>query len=200
LEALEKLMFNKYSHVAVVPICWSRFLPQYAGDRVPRWLSRLKAEKTSVNRKRIKTGPKGRSKPEILSKLNAAPVEKRGALLQNFLMEQTIKVLGLDSGSQIDVQKPLNDQGLDSLMAVELSNVSAKELNSGTGLAQTLIFDYPTIEDMTIYLAGEAGIDIVVYDNLSMPEETTGARDLLDRIEGLSNTEVDRLMKEKSGG
>jgi len=204
LTALEKVMFNQHPHVAVVPINWPQFLPQYAGGSMPPWLSRLKAEKTSLSRKPVNARPKGRSQPKILNKLRAAPPEKRGTMLQAFLMEQTLKVLGLESGSQIDVQKPLNDQGLDSLMAVELRNVIAKGLDLGKELTPTLIFDYPTIEDLIVYLAGEASIDITGDiagdDDSSVAEETMGMSDLLDVVEGLSDTEADRMMKEKRGG
>lgn len=201
LMALEQVMFNAHPHVAVVPINWPKFLPQYAGGSVPRWLSRMASEKAVTARAPAKTGArKQQTQPKILSRLKEAPVEKRWALLQTFLVDQTAKVLGLETGSQIDIQKPLNDQGLDSLMAVELRNVIAKGLDLGKGLAPTLIFDYPTIEEMTVYLAGEADIEIAADDASSAPDNSGGTDDLLDLVEGLSDQEVERLMKEKRGG
>ena len=58
--------------------------------------------------------------------LAADPAERR-QLLQTYLSEQVARVLGL-SPAKLDVQQPLNNLGLDSLMAVELKNRIAVDL------------------------------------------------------------------------
>src|SRR5690606_26918556 len=52
--------------------------------------------------------------------------------------------------TSIDPRQPLNELGLDSLMAVELSNTLIKLLD--TSLPATLLFDYPTSEALVNYL------------------------------------------------
>ena len=54
------------------------------------------------------------------------------------------RVIGASAADAIDPRQPLNEIGLDSLMAVDLRN----RLGTGLGLARslpaTLVFDYPT--------------------------------------------------------
>ena len=48
-------------------------------------------------------------------------LSQRGELLQTYVKEQVARVLGL-SPPQLDIEQPLTNLGLDSLMAVELKN------------------------------------------------------------------------------
>ncbi len=65
---------------------------------------------------------------ELLQKLEEASASERQSLLVTYLQEQVAKALGLLRASQLDVQQPLNNMGLDSLMAVELRNRINKDL------------------------------------------------------------------------
>jgi hypothetical protein len=60
--------------------------------------------------------------------------------------------LGLSSGRPMPVDLPLQELGLDSLMALELRNVLAQAL--GRPLSATLLFDHPTIRGLGGYLLG----------------------------------------------
>ncbi|MGS1076092.1 SDR family NAD(P)-dependent oxidoreductase [Burkholderia glumae] len=67
------------------------------------------------------------------------------------LVEQAVrKVTGTRPSTRLDVQMPLRELGLDSLMAMELRN----ELCALTGrrLAPTIAFDYPSIEALAAHL------------------------------------------------
>src|SRR5262249_21072336 len=58
--------------------------------------------------------------------------------------------LGIPSQAAIDSNRPLKDFGLDSLMAVELRNQLARQLQRP--LPATLAFDYPTIHAIVNYI------------------------------------------------
>jgi hypothetical protein len=63
----------------------------------------------------------------------------------------TVKVLGLSRDADLDVNEPLRQLGLDSLMAVELRNMLGKA--SGHTLAATVTFEHPSIEALVEHLA-----------------------------------------------
>lgn len=62
-----------------------------------------------------------------------------------------MKVLELDVASPVDTDKPLSELGLTSLLGIELC--SALSVLSGVKLSPALLFDYPTIDALTNYLA-----------------------------------------------
>merc|ERR1719159_1034091 len=63
-------------------------------------------------------------------------------------------VLGDASG--VNFEGAFMDMGLDSLAAVEFRN-RTQQAFGGLRLSPTLMFDYPTIADLTDYVAGELG-------------------------------------------
>src|SRR5262249_24062135 len=62
-----------------------------------------------------------------------------------------LQVLGLDATTPLEPRVPLKEFGLDSLMAVELCNSLTR--SGGQALSATLLFDYPTLDVLTTYLA-----------------------------------------------
>jgi len=109
-----------------------------------------------------------------------------------------MKVLGLDPTLPIDANQPLNDLGLDSLMAVEMRSLLSSELGLVRSLPATLVFDYPTVAALTTYLAEE----VFMWGRAPAPPKVEnspedGLAGILDRIEGLSEEEVDRIYNAK---
>ena len=89
--------------------------------------------------------------PDVLERLIATPAPKRRAALHDHIRQQTLRVLGLASTQAIDPRQPLRELGLDSLMAVELRNALSAGLHHP--LPSTLLFDYPTVEALTDFVA-----------------------------------------------
>jgi len=76
---------------------------------------------------------------------------ERKAVLQNYLHDKVSLVLGISSG--IEKRRRLFDLGLDSLMSVELKNRLEADLTKP--LSSTLIFDYPTLEDLHDHIVSD---------------------------------------------
>jgi acyl carrier protein len=113
-----------------------------------------------------------------------------------------VRVLGFEAADTVDARRPLSELGLDSLMAVELRNLLGASVGLTRALPATLLFDHPTIEALVDYLAAEipgmeSGPESTTAET---PVEVDASGDALDRIEQLSDEEVERLLRQKSMG
>src|SRR5690606_27005202 len=158
--------------VAVMPMDWRRFL----ADHAPLWLSELRdgGGRTDAAARgdggaaaiRHPAGADGKAgSPEavrdaaapdggLAARLAAAPRDRRRDLVLAFVHEQALRVIGGGSGT-IDPRQPLNELGVDSLMAVELRNLLGKGLGVPAALPATPVFRHPTTDALTDYIARE---------------------------------------------
>ena len=124
LEVLKRLLGQDSAQVVAVPVNWRQYREFYPAGSEPALLSELASEEADVPRQA--DGPEEKSGPTSASLLAAEP-GKRRQLLQSYLSAQVARVLGL-SAAKLDLQQPLSNLGLDSLMAVELRNRVAVDL------------------------------------------------------------------------
>ncbi|CAM3420102.1 type I polyketide synthase [Parendozoicomonas haliclonae] len=79
------------------------------------------------------------------------PVSSVSVSDKTALVEQRVReVMKLRPEMDLPATSPLKSLGLDSLMALEIRNLLAKDLNAR--LPSTLLFDYPTTADLAAYL------------------------------------------------
>jgi len=124
LEVLKRLLGQGSTQVVAVPVNWRQYREFYPAGSEPPLLSQLAREEADVPRQADRPGEKrGLTSAALL----AAEPGERHRLLQSYLSEQVARVLGL-SASKLDLQQPLSNLGLDSLMAVELRNRIAVDL------------------------------------------------------------------------
>jgi acyl transferase domain-containing protein/acyl carrier protein len=197
LDALRTVMSFRQPQVAVIPIDWQRFLPLYAGGITPPWLSGMKPVEASPMPTSSRTSARRQRAPVLLQDLQAASPGKRRELLRTFITNQTGGLMGADPGAMLDPRKPLSEQGLDSLMAVELRNLLKSSLGFQQALPATLVFDYPTIEELTVFIETR----LEAKKPAGPPESASGKKQVfsesskaLENIEKLSDDEIDRLL------
>ena len=142
---LERLLADQVVYAAVMPIDWARFLAQLP-PHVDREFFSAVARLPAAPMKSDKSKQGG-----IVERLRAFPPAQRKAALTSHLTERALQALGLEATTQIAARVPLKEFGLDSLMAVELCNSLAR--SGGRALPATLLFDYPTLDSLTTYLA-----------------------------------------------
>ena len=195
LASLRYLMIEDAAQVGVSPINWSQFMRQFSSGGVPAWLSRMAAEVNSAKASADRAAPAPKAQQaELLAQLEQATPDRQYDLLTTYVSDQVAKVLGMESGQAVDPSTPLNEMGLDSLMAVELRNRLTASLGLKRNLPATLVFDYPSVEALASYLFQDV---LGLGAEAEEPELNGNPVDTLSSIEELSDEEVDRLLKDR---
>lgn len=131
--------------IGVLDVDWQR-LARQAGDRNGAPLQAVAAAQAALV---DEEGAEPQGPPPYMAVLEETPPAERRLVLQGFVQQQLAKVMGVSDPDQIDPGEPLFNMGLDSLMALELMVLLEKNL--GITLTESLVFEYPTIEDLVGY-------------------------------------------------
>jgi acyl carrier protein len=164
---------------------WDRFAARYHPRPVPARFSHLISASPAAARPSADSAS--------LQRWSTLSQSAGAVLLRDYLHTLAVRVLGFPSGRQIDPAQPLQELGLDSLMAVELRNALSAALEQN--LPATLLFSYPALDDLNAFFSG------LLWGNSPPPGQASvpNPGNLLDRLEQLSDEELDRLLAEKSG-
>ncbi len=132
----------------------------------------------------------------FLADLREALPDDQLDLLVDYVRQRVIKVTRSRASRVIGSRDRLMDLGVDSLMAVELRTLLSADLALAQPLPATLIFDYPSIEDIARYLQKMWLFDepsAVVARPAAAPQTNVAA------IEALSDEEIEALLLQKLG-
>jgi acyl carrier protein len=206
-QALETAINGGRSQVIVFPADWPRLLRHFSRDgHFPApFLTNFAG---SAPRDRVKGGGSvgvsilGSDTSQLASsfgdRLAAVAPNQRRALVIDQIRRDAARVLGLGDLDLLLNNKPLNELGLDSLMAVDLRNSLGTTL--GRNLPATLLFDYPTVNALAGYLSRTV---LGLEEAPAGPTRTSsasGGSDVLDQIENLDEAEIDRRLNERGTG
>jgi myxalamid-type polyketide synthase MxaE and MxaD len=192
LEILGRLLGQNATQALAVPVNWKQYREFYPAGSASPLLSELAREEAEVPQ------PAGRKSERRDVLLAAEPAERR-QLLHSYLSEQVARVLGL-TPSKLDVQQPLSQLGLDSLMAVELKNRIAVDLG----------VNVPVVKFLQGFSVHQAVTQILDQLAAEVPNPTTplaqavtqqeehmdqrNAEQLLENLDQLSDEKVDSLL------
>ena len=118
-------------------------------------------------------------------------VEERYVELEKLIKIEIGQLLHIKNMSTISNRKRLFEIGLDSLDAVDLKNKLASSL--GTELRGTLLFDFPTIEDLVQHI----GHDVFKWQESQEPGDSEKSRDILS--DDLSEDDLAALLMKELG-
>jgi len=192
LEVMERLMREDATQVVALPVNWSKYHELFAAGTEPLLLSELANETASVAPLAARSGEK---RGAIL----AADPAQRERLLESYVNEHVARVLGL-SPSQLDIQQPLINLGLDSLMAVELKNRIATELGvnvpmvkflQGFSVAQAAKL---LLDQLTAAADNPSAVRPLARPHRQVRENSTSDADLLANIDELSEEQVNSML------
>jgi len=176
IEAFERTLQNNPVQVGVAAMEWDKLLTNLGLTESPAYFSHIKIKKDNSSDSDIK-----KMAEVLLRNLEEVPASERQQILIDALCDQLARVMGFDTPEQIDPQKPLQELGLDSLMAVEMRNIVNGFL--GRALPATLLFKYPSLMELSGFLttelypnhaaelAEETGEDIEEDNDIDVPDE-----------------------------
>lgn len=191
LELLERLLGEARTQAAVLPVDWSR-VPEGAVRPLFAELVREARPRTG------KTAPPAGKVPDLRRKLDDAPPSEHPRLVAGYVREQALRVLGIAPTQPLDPRQPLQELGLDSLMAIELKDALSRGV--GGSLPATLIFDHHSVEALSTYLLDtvlrpESAIEAEqAATATASPEEDGDLLTLLASLEQLSEDEAQVLL------
>ncbi|WP_204052824.1 type I polyketide synthase [Microbispora siamensis] len=98
----------------------------------------------------------------LARRLDGLDEEAARALVRGVVASRVAEVLGLPGGARVPEDRGLFDLGLDSLTAIELRNRLGEE--AGERLPATVLFDHPTVRELTAYLLDRVHGERPVFD------------------------------------
>jgi thioester reductase-like protein len=122
-------------------------IPKSASGKI---LRRLLVQQEIIKRKEQTLLEQPLEQPEFLQQLDDACLSQRQELLVAYVQEQFVKVVGIDLSQNLDIEKPLSEMRLDSLMNIELKNRIDTEL--GLDIPIEMLFSDSNIKQLVNFL------------------------------------------------
>lgn len=189
LSALGAVLNTGAAQVVAVPADWATLAAQF--PRAPEILDEVAA----AARARGGAVPTLEEPSLLLRQIEGAPPDERTAVLSLFIRDLAVRVLKLDGVEALDVRRPLQELGLDSLMAIEFRNALSAAL--GQPLPVTLLFNYPSVEELAGHLAEVLGLQSGARE----PGQPSGGPSVpAGDLEGLLAEEISAVETLLSGG
>jgi thioester reductase-like protein len=198
-------------YVRGVPVDWQRVhagpgrrrlrLPMYPFERRRYWLAEVSSSRdasiaaTGVDAiaSPLPAAPPARPKEDgvLMRVMSMTPADRRLDLLRQLLKSRVATLLGFESPAALDDRRPLNEIGLNSLMALELKSELDREL--GTVIPVAALFEHVTVEALARFL-GRTYFDAADAEDLDQPlrslrDEVALPEDI--RVEGPSASAAD---------
>ena len=193
LDALETLAAGAPAQVVASRMDWRTFLSHWKGA-APAFYDEILPGDSARPDRSPETRREGRDQA-FRGQLEAAPPGARQEILLDFITLAVARVLGRE-GETIDPEQPVNEMGLDSLLAVELRNRLATALDIPRGLPATLVFDCPTVVALARYLDQRMRPATAKVD---MPEANATTKGALADIDEMSDEEVEAMFDRMAG-
>jgi myxalamid-type polyketide synthase MxaE and MxaD len=195
--ALALLLNQPQPHIAVMRFQLARWQEFNSRAATSNFFAELRTVSTDAP---TKSEPIGKQSPKTLRDLLATQTGSRRAIIEEHVKEHLSKIVRIPP-NRIDVNKPLQYLGLDSLMGLELRN--SLQISLGTPLSATMVFNYPTTALLSQYLAekiapqeDDSEMTQVSEIAAALPqtlEANDHIHEILAEIERLSDQEVHRM-------
>ena len=97
------------------------------------------------------------SKEALMKQLADLSGDERKIFLEDIIKQELAVILHVSDYRTIDVSAGFFDLGIDSLMAIEFKNRLQNLFGESLPMATQVVFDYPSVVDLTSYLLVQQG-------------------------------------------
>jgi len=152
----------------VAKVDWRVLKPLHEARRARPFLARLKAPEADGGwTEPDRAAAQSAAPSDLVARLERAPGSMRRDMLVAFVRGEVAGVLALKGDQDVPLETGLFDQGMDSLMSVELK----RRLERGVGrpLPSTLTFNYPNVAAIAGFLERELAPAFPVAGSASAP-------------------------------
>jgi acyl transferase domain-containing protein/acyl carrier protein len=192
LEVFERLLHKSPVQVGALPVYWPQYLERFGPGGEPPIFSEVAKER----KPRDLFEGQELKQVSILERLDQIPQAARRDYLLDYLNDQVVQVLGFERSYKIDVDQGFLDLGIDSLMALDLKN--QLQIDLGHTLPSTLVYDYPNLDALVDYIAGDIlSLKLTEEIEVASSEESTEVKLGSEGEIDLSEDELADLLRKK---
>jgi acyl carrier protein len=157
VEAFTRLLQSHLPQAMVNPIQWETFFRSLGAAPISPMLTEIAAATQTLRTvgKQTDAPAASQASPEadFRQRFQSTFAADRHELVMKLVQEQVVRVLRIPSSVTLDLEQGLTGMGMDSLMAIELSNKLSQVFQQP--LPKTLAFEYPSILALTDYLLNQ---------------------------------------------
>ncbi|MEO8695418.1 MAG: type I polyketide synthase [Acidimicrobiales bacterium] len=185
------------ANAAVLNLRWPTLVHHFSKHGLPPVMSDLARSEQRRTVAQHEPGPSG----DLIAELQALEPSQRRAHLGEQLRNQVLRVLGLNAHHPVGQHQGLSDLGMDSLMAVELSNRLAVIVDRS--LPSTLAFEHPTLDLLTAHLEDLLADRVVFARDDGARDATEGALDealqqhRIEQLQAITDDEAELALIEE---
>ena len=200
LQMLAQLLRSNHTQLIAVPIDWPQLLQAIGPEHIPPLLSdrarQVHVTQTARSVRLREDRGVSNAPNDWQQQLAAAAPERRAELIVNYLCGQAARVMGVRAAEALSLDQPLNDLGLDSLMAVEMKNHIESDL--GVVVPMVKLLQGPSVAQLAAHVMAQ----VVALKPATSPEPASAvkaedqpeAQQLLAQLDQLSDDQVDALL------
>jgi acyl transferase domain-containing protein/NADPH:quinone reductase-like Zn-dependent oxidoreductase len=181
LRSFELALEQDSPEVTIVAVDWAR----YPGTKLLDELKLATADAADA------ADRSNTSKAAWRERIENAPLGQKREVVAEFVRNCIALGLGLPPDAPIDPTRPLSELGVDSLLAVGLRNSLSSSLEMDRILPATLLFDYPSVDELTRYFAREV-LQVESESPANTAQKTADAD--LEEIAELSDEQAEALL------
>ncbi|WP_024877888.1 type I polyketide synthase [Saccharomonospora piscinae] len=153
ISALHEAVSHGETCLSVTDVDWDRFVPAFTSARSRPLIEDLPEVRRVLAERERADAAAGEAGSALRGRLAGLSTADQERMLRDLVRTEAADVLGHGSAEPVRADRPFRELGFDSLTAVELRT----RLNRATGLLlpTTLVFDYPSPEELAAHLRVE---------------------------------------------